>query len=126
MDAREALSELVELSSQVRAAVVLGGEGAVLAATPDDPAAAERLARTALELVEAARELHAAGSDVTRVEVELAEGAVFVVRGKGLTVAATTGPEPTAGLVVYDLRTCLDRIDERPRRRRTARAREGA
>jgi predicted regulator of Ras-like GTPase activity (Roadblock/LC7/MglB family) len=124
MDAKEALSELVELSSQVRTAVVLDDAGAVLAATSDGGEAAERLARVAVELAEAARELHGGESDVTRVEVDLAEGAVFLVRGKGLTVAATTGPEPTAGLVVYDLRTCLDRIDERPRRRRSAKAKE--
>lgn len=121
MDPRAALSELVELSSQVRSAVVLDGQGAVLAATPDDPVVAERLARTALELAAAARELHGGGSDVTRVEVDLAEGAVFLVRDKGLAVAATTGPAPTAGLVVYDLRTCLERIEEpRPKRRRRA------
>lgn len=109
----------MELSSQVRTAVVLDDAGAVVAATPGEAAVTDALARAAVELTEAARELHAGDGDVTRVEVELAEGAVFVVRGKkGLAIAATTDPEPTAGLVVYDLRTCLDRIDERPRRRR--------
>jgi predicted regulator of Ras-like GTPase activity (Roadblock/LC7/MglB family) len=129
MDAKQALAELVELSSQVRSAVVLGSDGAVLASTSDDPAAAESLARIGLELVDAARELHAGDDDVTRVEVDLEDGALFVVRGGGRTVAATTGPEPTAGLVVYDLRTCLDRIDEEPkpkRRRRTTAPKESA
>lgn len=128
MNATEALAELVELSSQVRSAVVLGPDGALLAGTPDDAAASERLARTTLELVEAARELHQAGDDVTRVEVDLEEGALFVVRSGDRTAAATTGPAPTAGLVVYDLRTCLDRIDEEPkpkRRRRAAAPKEG-
>jgi predicted regulator of Ras-like GTPase activity (Roadblock/LC7/MglB family) len=129
MDAKQALDELVELSSQVRDAVVLDSEGALLASTTDDPAASERLAGIGLELVEAARELHAGGDDVTRVEVDLEEGALFVVRSGGRAVVATTGPEPTAGLVVYDLRTCLDRIDEESkpkRRRRTAKPKESA
>jgi len=120
VDAKQALAELVELSSQIRAAVVLGGDGAVLASTSDDAGTAEDLGRSALELTEAARELHAGGDNVTRVEVELEEGALFVVRSGGRTAAATTGPQPTSGLVVYDLRTCLDRIEDevKPKRRR--------
>ena len=56
---------------------------------------------------------------MTRVEVELAHGAVFVVSEGGRTIAATTGPEPTTGLVVYDLRTCLQSIEEaKPKRQR--------
>lgn len=122
MDAKEALAELTELSSQVERAVVLDAEGGVLAATPEGDAAAEHLAKVAVELVEAARELHGAGDGVTRVEVDLEQGALFVVRSEGRSIAATTGPAPTAGLVVYDLRTCLSRIDdeEKPRRRRRA------
>lgn len=121
MDAKQALAELVELSSQVRAAVVIGADGTVLAATSDDAEAAEGLRRSALELVDAARDLHSGDQDVTRVEVELEEGALFVVRSGDRAVAATTGPQPTSGLVVYDLRTCLDRIAEaRPKRSRKA------
>jgi hypothetical protein len=56
---------------------------------------------------------------VTRVEVELEEGAFFVLREGGRTIAATTGPGSTAGLVVYDLRTCLGSIDDaKPKRQR--------
>ena len=61
---------------------------------------------------------------MTRVEVELEEGALFVLREGGRTIAAVTGPQPTAGLVVYDLRTCLERITEpdKPKRRSRAKA----
>jgi hypothetical protein len=55
------------------------------------------------------------------VEVELDEGAVFVVREGAHTVAATTGPSPTSGLVVYDLRTCARAISEDPPKKRRAR-----
>lgn len=121
MDAAQALAELTELSSQIERAVVLRADGSVLGSTLDD-SATETLARTAIELVAAAFELRPAPDEVTRVEVELAEGAVFVLREGGRTIAATTRPQPTAGLVAYDLRTCLQRIDEeKPKRRRTAR-----
>ena len=55
------------------------------------------------------------------VERALLEGD-FVLREGGWTIAATTGPQPTAGLVVYDLRTCLRELDEpEPKRKRASR-----
>jgi predicted regulator of Ras-like GTPase activity (Roadblock/LC7/MglB family) len=121
MDAAQALRELTELSSQISAAVVLDADGSVLASS-DDPAASTALTASTLELVAAAADLGTEGSDVTRVEVELEEGAVFVVRDGGVTVGATTGPKPTSGLVIYDLRTCLQSIDApEPKKRRSTR-----
>lgn len=123
MDAAQALDELRELSSQVEVAVVLQPDGTVLAATTDDAERSSSVARAALDLVTAASDLHGSDRDVSRVDVELAEGALFVLREAGRTIAATTGPDPTTGLVVYDLRTCLRRIDEdaKPKRRRPPR-----
>lgn len=121
MDAEQALRELTELSSQITAAIVLDADGSVLATSADDPAAAARLAAATLELVAAAGDLGADGRDVTRVEVELEEGAIFVVREGGHTVAATTGPSPTSGLVIYDLRTCAQSIDAPTPKKRRAR-----
>jgi predicted regulator of Ras-like GTPase activity (Roadblock/LC7/MglB family) len=121
MDAAQALAELTELSSQVLRAVVLDEGGAVLAATDEDPVRAEALAGAARAVVAAANELHSGAADVSRVEVELAEGGLFVLREGGRTIAATTGAGPTAGLVAYDLRTCLQGIDAKPKRRRAAR-----
>ena len=116
MDAKQALAELIQLSSQVERAVVLDASGALLASTDD---AGESLGRAALDLLAAAAELHAAADTVTRAEVELGEGGLFVLSEGGRTIAATTGPNPTSGLVVYDLRTCLQGIEqEKPRRRR--------
>ncbi|MGI8479768.1 MAG: hypothetical protein ACR2M2_07935 [Gaiellaceae bacterium] len=119
MDATQALAELAELSSQVERAVVLDGKGSPLASTGDN---GDALVRPALDLLAAAGELHPSSGDVTRAEVELAEGGLFVLAERGRTIAATTGPNPTSGLVVYDLRTCLAGIDEeKPKRRRTTR-----
>jgi predicted regulator of Ras-like GTPase activity (Roadblock/LC7/MglB family) len=117
MDAAKALGELRELSSQITAAVVLGADGAVLAGD-------EELAATTGELAAAAADLGGPGADVTRVEVELGEGAVFLVREGKYTVAATTGPDPTSGLVVYDLRTCAKAISEAAPKRRTRKPKE--
>jgi hypothetical protein len=118
VEAAQALAELKELSSQVERAVVLRGDGSVLAATDDGPTT-EFLAKAALDLVAAAFELRSSPEAVTRVEVELDSGAVFVLSEGGRTIAATTGPQPTSGLVVYDLRTCLHSIEEtKPKRQR--------
>jgi predicted regulator of Ras-like GTPase activity (Roadblock/LC7/MglB family) len=120
MDAAQALGELMEVSSQITAAVVLDADGAVLASAPEG--AGEMLAAFTKDLLAAAADLGADGHDVTRVEVELGEGALFVVREAGRTVAATTGPNPTSGLVVYDLRTCARAIpSEEPKKRRSPR-----
>jgi predicted regulator of Ras-like GTPase activity (Roadblock/LC7/MglB family) len=122
MDATQALRELTELSSQIESAVVLGADGSVLASTTADSGRSAALARSALELVGAAFELNAQPQEVTRVEVELAGGAIFVLREGSRTIAATTGAQPTAGLVVYDLRTCLRSIVEpEPKKKRAAR-----
>ena len=112
MDAAQALRELTELSSQIESAVVLGPDGSVLASTHEDPARAAALASSTLGLLGAAFELNAQPQEVTRVEVELEDGALFVLRDGGRTIAATTGPDPTSGLVVYDLRTCLQSVAE--------------
>jgi predicted regulator of Ras-like GTPase activity (Roadblock/LC7/MglB family) len=126
MDAAQALRELTELSSQITSAVVLDAEGTVLASAPGNEAAGTRLAGSARELVEAATGLGAGSGEVTRVEVELDEGALFVVREGAHTVAATTGARPTSGLVVYELRTCAQSLASAPKKRRTRKPKEAA
>ena len=121
MDAAQALGELMELSSQITAAVVLDGDGAVVASSSDDSAS---LAAATVELLAAAADLGGDGRGVTRVEVELDDGAIFVVREGDRTVAATTGPDPTSGLVVYDLRTCAQAIPSEPKKRRARKPKE--
>lgn len=128
MDAAQALRELTELSSQIESAVVLAADGSVLASTQEDPARSGALASSALELVGAASDLSSPAQEVTRAEVELEEGALFVLREGHRTIAATTGPQPTSGLVVYDLRTCLQGIaepEQKKTRKPTRKAKEG-
>jgi predicted regulator of Ras-like GTPase activity (Roadblock/LC7/MglB family) len=104
VDAAKALADLVEISSQIESAVLAGPDGAVLGSTLADAARAEAMAREARELVAAAA--GPAGTP-SQVEVSLDEGCVFVVTDGERLVVAVTGRDPTAGLVFYDLKTCL-------------------
>jgi predicted regulator of Ras-like GTPase activity (Roadblock/LC7/MglB family) len=112
MEPTDVLAELTALSSQIEEVAILGGSGFVLAST-GTPERGEQLARVAAELLAAAADIApAGGGDVSRVEVRLPEASVFVVTDGSRSAVATTVAEPTAGLVVYDLRTALQRLDE--------------
>lgn len=114
MDATAALERLRDISSQVRSAVVFDGGGNVLGSTIGDSERAESVAREASELLaEAERHKHAEGSpEFAQLEVALQAGSVFVVRHDERAIAATTPPEPTVGLVFYDLKSCLRELEE--------------
>jgi predicted regulator of Ras-like GTPase activity (Roadblock/LC7/MglB family) len=110
MDASAALSELVELSTQVVEVVIAGPGGSVEAArTAGDDRACE-LASVGDALLAEAAAVRPAAEAVERVHVDLERGAVVVVRDGDRSITATTVPEPTAGLVAFDLRTALRRV----------------
>jgi predicted regulator of Ras-like GTPase activity (Roadblock/LC7/MglB family) len=112
MDAAAALAELAELSTQVEAAAILR-DGAV-EATVGNADLAGRVARAAEDVLAAAEAVRPGGPEIERIEIVVPNGGVFVVRSGARTVVAATVPEPTAGLVLYDLRTCLRRIVDPP------------
>ncbi|HUQ22964.1 MAG TPA: roadblock/LC7 domain-containing protein [Gaiellaceae bacterium] len=124
MDAAAALADLTEISSRVEAAVVLDDAGEVIASTLADPEHSARIARAALDLLEGAEQRSASnGRELTQLEAALREGSVFVARENGRSIVATTTPEPTSGLVFYDLKTCLRSLAESepaPARKRRA------
>jgi predicted regulator of Ras-like GTPase activity (Roadblock/LC7/MglB family) len=123
MDAAQALSDLTEISSQIEAVVVLDVDGSALASTLDESRSAE-LARIAQELLAAVgRASGDGGKELAQLEIATTDGSVFVVRDEQRTIAATTGPEPTVGLVFYDLKSCLRSVaaEEKPKPRRTPR-----
>jgi predicted regulator of Ras-like GTPase activity (Roadblock/LC7/MglB family) len=109
MDATQAIADLTEISPQVRDVVVIGSDGAPAGSNLTDEAGATRLADGAKRLVEAAEALR---PGVAQLEAATLAGSVFVVRDGDRLIAATTTPEPTVGLVFYDLKTCLRSIDE--------------
>jgi len=49
--------------------------------------------------------------EFAQLEVALQGGSVFVVRDGDRLIAATTQPEPTVGLVFYDLKSCLRELE---------------
>ena len=108
-EAKQALADLTEISSQVRTAVILGADRTALACTADDERRASALAEAASKLLEAAgKTRHGLGPGaLTQLEAATLEGSVFVVCEGGSTIAATTTPEPTVGLVFYDLKSAL-------------------
>ena len=61
---------------------------------------------------------------VAQLEAATVNGSVFVVRDGGRLIAATTTPEPTVGLVFYDLKTCLRSVEAPPKRKRRAPAKK--
>ena len=113
MSPAEALADLTDLSTQVRVAVLAGRDGGVLASTLDDDERSKQIASAARAVLETAARLRAHGdAQVRALEASLGDGSLFVASEGGVLIAATTGPEEPAGLVLYDLRTCLRRLAE--------------
>jgi hypothetical protein len=120
MDAAQAIADLTEISPQVRDVVAVAADGSVTGSNLRDDAAAQRLADGARRLHEAAEAMR---PGTMQLEAATLTGSVFVVRDGERMIAATTTPEPTVGLVFYDLKTCLRSIEEpkkpAPKRRAT-------
>jgi predicted regulator of Ras-like GTPase activity (Roadblock/LC7/MglB family) len=116
VDATQAIADMAEISPQVREVVVVGGDGSVVGSNAATPERAERLADGAGRLLAAAERDQ---PELAQLEAATTTGSVFVVRDGDRVIAATTTPEPTVGLVFYDLKTCLRSIDlPKPKRRR--------
>ena len=113
MDAAQALADLTEISSEVTQVVILDRDGSLLATTVVDDDRAGRLAAAITRLVEEAERLAQARGlgQLAQLEASTLEGSVFAVRRDGRLIAATTRPDPTVGLVFYDLKHCLGSID---------------
>jgi hypothetical protein len=96
-----ALDYLGELSTDIRAGVVVDSQGDVAAVTGDDRERGEKMRTLALEMLDAAGE----GND--QAEVVTTDGSVFVVRGEAWTIAVVAGRQPLASLMFYDLRNVV-------------------
>jgi predicted regulator of Ras-like GTPase activity (Roadblock/LC7/MglB family) len=132
MDAAQALKRLTEDSSQIRAACVFDASGNVIASTLLDESDTARFVEAATALLAAAESLprDADAGALAQLEAAIEDGSVFVVRDGERAVAAVTKPEPTVGLVFFDLKSCLRDLaapgDEDGRPRPRARKREAA
>jgi predicted regulator of Ras-like GTPase activity (Roadblock/LC7/MglB family) len=111
-----ALSELLDVSPQVDAAVILERDGGRLLASA--PASSDRMAdrfgATCVKLLTAAEQARTelGREPVSQVEVAAPDGHVFVVADATWLVAAVTDADPTVGLVFYDLKTALRAVRE--------------
>src|ERR671937_1953090 len=125
MEASAALDRLRDISSQVRTAVIFERGGKVVGSTLADDERGRRVAQEAEALLGEAEKHrnHARGNgEFAQLEVALQGGSVFVVRDGDRLIAATTQPEPTVGLVFYDLKSCLRGLaeEEKPAKPRRA------
>jgi predicted regulator of Ras-like GTPase activity (Roadblock/LC7/MglB family) len=109
MDAAQALSDLIEISTQIEAAVLIDAAGSVVASSLRDDVKADAFARGARNLLSAVDEsmTGARTEKVVQLQAVTPDGCVFVARDDERIVAAVTVPDPTVGLVFYDLKTCL-------------------
>ena len=106
-----ALDFLAELSTDIRAGVLLDSDGALAASWQGDDERGERVRELALELLEQA---DAAGGTTkpAQVEVGLPGGSVFCVRRGGWAIAVVTGRYALSSLMFYDLRKVLEDLGE--------------
>jgi predicted regulator of Ras-like GTPase activity (Roadblock/LC7/MglB family) len=113
VDATQALDDLTEISPQIEAAVIFAADGSVEGSTLPDEERSREVARLAGVLLEEAGRIRAEGSgQLTQLQAQLRAGSTFVVREGDHSIAATTGDEPTVGLVFYDLRSTLRSLAE--------------
>jgi predicted regulator of Ras-like GTPase activity (Roadblock/LC7/MglB family) len=113
--ARDALQDLLDVSPQVEAALIMGRDGRLLADSLEGRGTvAERLARIGTRLLgETERARTELGREpVTQCEVATGDGHVFLVGDAERVVLAVTGVEPTVGLVFYDMKTALRAVRE--------------
>jgi hypothetical protein len=117
MDPAEALEDLKQISAQVQQVVIFDADGAVIGSTLGDGGAASEMADAAARLLAAPPK---SPEPVVQLEAALGDGSVALVTDGRRTIAATTAPEPTIGLVFYDLRTCLRSLEDEPEKPKAA------
>jgi predicted regulator of Ras-like GTPase activity (Roadblock/LC7/MglB family) len=127
VDAAAALERLREISSQVRSAVIFERGGKIVGSTLGDEERAKRVAAEAealLDDVEKRRSGADGAAEFAQLDVALRDGSVFLVRDGNRLIVATTAPEPTVGLVFYDLKSTLRELETKakpePRKRAPA------
>jgi predicted regulator of Ras-like GTPase activity (Roadblock/LC7/MglB family) len=111
MDAAAAIVELKSLSTQIEVIMLAGRDGVVTAATVEGDRA-DRLGALARDLVAGADAVRGdLGRDaLAQLQAATPDGSVFVVIDGDRMAVATTGADPTVGLVFYDLKTLLRQL----------------
>ena len=109
-----ALDYLAELSTDIRAGVLLDSSGELAASWEGDDARGERVRELLTELLERAHAAAGNGEPPAQIEVSTAAGGVFCVREGGWTIGVVTGRYALSSLMFYDLRKVLEDLGEAP------------
>lgn len=107
---KTAPARLVELSEDVRSAVLVDSAGALVAASDSDAVRARMLAELTRELIEAADAV--APEPTEQIEARVEAGAVFAVRTVRHTLACVARRLALPALVLYDLRQTMLELEE--------------
>ena len=106
-----ALDYLAELSTDIRAGVLLDGDGALVASWQGDDARGERVRDLVVELLEHADAAAGERERPVQVEVSTGDGGVFCVREGSWTIAFVTGRFALSSLMFFDLRKLLEDLE---------------
>lgn len=118
MTGDQALADLLDVTEDVIAAVILDAEGRPKAATVGEAEAA-KAAEIAAAMLAYGDSLRT-GASAARLDAVTADGTVFVLREGSTAIVAATGRDPVAGLVLHDLRTALRKVGRRTKARASA------
>ena len=106
-----ALDYLAQLSTDIKASVVLSQDGRTAAASRAGTAG-DRLRELTQQLFERADA--ADDQAVSQVEVSTGDGAVYAVRDERWAVGVVTGRFALSSLMFYDLRSVLSDLEGKP------------
>lgn len=106
-----ALDYLAELSTDIRAGVLLDGDGSLAASWDGDDARGERVRELVVDLMERADAAAGERDRPSQVEVSTGDGGVFCVREGSWTIAVVTGRYALSSLMFLDLRKLLEDLE---------------
>ena len=103
-----ALEYLAELSTDIRAGVLLDSGGGLAASWDADDERGERVRELVTELLERVDAADDGSEPAEQVEVSTGTGGVFCVRNADWTIAVVAGRYALSSLMFYDLRKVLE------------------
>jgi hypothetical protein len=101
-----ALRYLLELSTDIRLALLLDRQGELIAAAPERPS--EHVAGLAGELTREAGALGGSPSESVELDAVAERGGVFLINDDGVALVCVTGRLALPGLILHDMRAVLD------------------
>lgn len=110
MNPESAVRYLVEMSSDVREAMVADKEGEIVAATLSDATA--RAGELIKELLRLMPKSNSKQRSAEGLELATSTGQVFLVSGDRYSVVAIAGRSPVPAVVLFDMRVVLGDLEQ--------------